>query len=166
MRRLFHHNTQISSLPIYKAHIKTFVQYAAAEALVREITMQKLKQAAANKKKRSKKTVGMSVVYLETWKIHQETQRVVKREKQKIIDDSAGKGKSKGKGKGKNKSKNNGQLVIEVPGEAIDSLFREDHENDEIEAQLAAELEATTLNAATTTTRSSRTRRAPVRYRQ
>ena len=33
-------------------------------------------------------------------------------------------------------------------------------------SQLAAELEATTLNAATTTTRSSRTRRAPVRYRQ
>jgi hypothetical protein len=173
MRRLFHHNTQIS-LPIYKAHIKIFVQYAAAEALVRETTMQKLKQAAANKKKRSKKTVGMSVVCLKTWKIHQETQRVVEREKQKIISDNrkataekaAGKGKSKGKGKGKNKSKNNGQLVIEVPGEAIDSLFREDHEDDEIEAQLAAELEATTLNAATTTTRSSRTRRAPVRYRQ
>jgi K+-sensing histidine kinase KdpD len=174
MRRLFYHDTQISSLPIYKAHIKTFVQYAAAEALVREITMQKLKQAAANKKKRSKKTIEMSVVCLKTWKIHQETQRVVKREKQKIIDDkrktaaekAAGKGKSKGKGKGKNKSKNNGQLVIKVPGEAIDSLFREDHEDDEIEAQLAAELEATTLNAATTITRSSRTRRAPVRYRQ
>jgi hypothetical protein len=87
----------------------------------------------------------------------------VKREKQKIIDDkrkaaaekAAGKDKNKdkGKGKGKNKSKNNDQLVIEVPGEAIDSLFREDHEDDEIEAQLAAELKATTLNAATTTTR-------------
>jgi hypothetical protein len=116
----------------------------------------------------------MSVVCLKTCKIHQETQRVVEREKQKIINDkrkaaaekAAGKGKSKSKGKSKNKSKNNGQLVIEVPGEAIDSLFREDHEDDEIEAQLAAELEATTLNAATTTTRSSRTRRAPVRYRQ
>jgi hypothetical protein len=97
---------------------------------------------------------------------------VVEREKQKIIDNKRkaaaekAAGKGKGKGKGKNKSKNNGQLVIEVPGEAIDSLFREDHEDDEIEAQLAAELEATTLNAATTTTRSSRTRRAPVRYRQ
>jgi hypothetical protein len=139
MRRLFHHNTQISSLPIYKAHIKTFVQYAAAEALIRETTMQKLKQAAANKKKRSKKTVRMSVVCLETWKIHQETQRVVEREKQKIIDNkrkaaaekAAGKGKSKGKDKDKNKSKNNSQLIIEVPGEAIDSLFREDHEDDD-----------------------------------
>jgi hypothetical protein len=97
-----------------------------------------LKQAAANKKKRSKKTVGMSVVCPETWEIHQETQRVAEREKQKIIDDkrkaaaekAAGKGKSKGKGKGKN----NGQLAIEVPGEAIDSLFREDHEDNEIEA--------------------------------
>jgi hypothetical protein len=100
---------------------------------------------------------------------------VAKREKQKIIDDkrkaaaekAAGKGKSKGKNKGKNKGKkNNNQLAIEVPGEAIDSLFREDYEDNEIKAQLAAELEATTLNAATTTTRSSRTRRAPVRYRQ
>jgi hypothetical protein len=57
-------------------------------------------------------------------------------------------------------------LAIEVPGEAIDSLFREDYKNNKIEAQLAAELEAITLNAATTTTRSSRTRRALVRYRQ
>jgi hypothetical protein len=125
MRRLFYHDTQIFSLPIYKAHIKTFVQYAAAEALVRETTIQKLKQTAANKKKRSKKTVGMSVVCLETWKIYQKTQRVIEREKQKIIDNkrktaakkAAGKGKSKGKDKGKNISKNNGQLVIEIPGE-------------------------------------------------
>jgi hypothetical protein len=99
---------------------------------------------------------------------------VTEREKQKIIDDkrkaaaekAAGKGKSKGKDKGKNKGKNNGQLAIEIPGEAIDLLFREDHENNEIEAQLAAELEAIILNAATTITRSSRIRRAPVRYRQ
>jgi hypothetical protein len=120
----------------------------------------------------------MSVVCPETWEIHQEAQRVAEREKQKIIDDerktaaekaagkSKSKGKGKGKGKGKNKGKNNGQLAIEVPGEAIDLLFREDHGDDEIEAQLAAELEAITFNAATTTTRSSRTRRAPVRYRQ
>jgi hypothetical protein len=75
-----------------------------------------LKQIAANKKKRSKKTVKISVVYLKTWKIHQKTQRVIKREKQKIINDkykaaaekAAGKGKSKGKDKSKNKSKNNG----------------------------------------------------------
>ena len=132
--------------------------------------MQKLKQAAANKKKRSKKIVRMTVVCPETWEIHQETQR----EKQKIIDDkrkaaakkAAGKGKNKGKGKGKNKGKNNSQLAIKVPGEAINSLFREDHEDNEIEAQLAAKLEATTFNATTTTTRSSRIRRAPVRYRQ
>ena len=63
-------DTQTPSLPIYKAHIKTFVQNAAAEALVRETTMQKLKQAAANKKKRSKKIVGMTVVCPETWEIY------------------------------------------------------------------------------------------------
>jgi hypothetical protein len=99
---------------------------------------------------------------------------VAEREKQKIINNKrktaakkvASKGKNKGKGKGKNKGKNNNQLAIKVPGEAINSLFREDHKNDKIKTQLAAELEATTLNAATTTTRSNRTRRAPVKYRQ
>jgi hypothetical protein len=63
---------------------------------------------------------------------------VAKREKQKIINNkrkaaaekAAGKGKSKDKGKGKN----NSQLAIEIPGETINSLFREDHEDDEIEA--------------------------------
>jgi hypothetical protein len=133
-----------------------------------------LKQAAANKKKRSKKTVGMSVVCPKTWEIHQKTQRVAEREKQKIINNkrktaaekAAGKGKSKGKSKNKKKGKNNGQLAIKISGEAINSLFREDHEDDKIEAQLAAELETTILNAATTTTRNNRTRRAPVRYRQ
>jgi hypothetical protein len=74
-------DTQTLSLPIYKAHIKTFVQHAAAEALVRETTMQKLKQAAANKKKRSKKIIKISVVCLKTWEIHQETQRMAEREK-------------------------------------------------------------------------------------
>jgi hypothetical protein len=77
--------------------------------------MQKLKQAAANKKKRSKKTVGMTVICPETWEIHQKRQRVAKREKQKIINNkrkaaakkAAGKGKSKSKGKGKNKDKDN-----------------------------------------------------------
>jgi hypothetical protein len=43
--------------------------------------MQKLKQAAANKKKRSKKIIKISVVCLKTWEIHQETQRMAEREK-------------------------------------------------------------------------------------
>jgi hypothetical protein len=59
-------DTQTPFLPIYKAHVKIFIQYATTETLVRETTMQKLKQAAANKKKRSKKTIKMTVVCPET----------------------------------------------------------------------------------------------------
>jgi hypothetical protein len=69
-------------------------------------------------------------------------------------------GKSKSKSKGKNKGKNNDQLTIKTPEKAIDH-----EEDDDVETQLAAELEATTLNEVTTTTRSGRIRRASVRYR-
>jgi hypothetical protein len=86
-------------------------------------------------------------------------------------DKANGKGKDKAngkdKGKGKNNGKNNDQLTIETSEEAINSLFRDiDHEEDDgVETQLVAELEATTLNETTTTTRSGRIKRAPVRYR-
>jgi hypothetical protein len=75
--------------------------------------------------------------------------------------------KSKNKDKGKNNSKNNNQLIIEISEKVINSLFRDINyeEDDEVEAQLAAELEAIIFNKATTTTRSGRIRRAPVRYR-
>src|SRR5450755_3432574 len=55
-------DTQTPSVAAYKTVIKTYVQHAAAEALVRDTTMKKLKEAAANKKKRSKKTIGLSTV--------------------------------------------------------------------------------------------------------
>ena len=165
-------DTQTPSVAAYKTVIKTYVQHAAAEALVRDTTIKKLKKAAANKKKRSKKTIGLSTVYPEMWEFHLETQRVAEREKQKVIDNkrkAAAKkavSKSKGKGKGKNKGKDNEQLAIEISDEVIDSLFQEDHEkeDDEIGAQLAAELDAITLDKVTTT-RSNRIRRTPVRYR-
>jgi hypothetical protein len=45
---------------------KAFVNYTAAKTLVRDLQIKKLQEAAANKKKRSKKTVGLSIVYPET----------------------------------------------------------------------------------------------------
>jgi hypothetical protein len=58
-------------------------------------------------------------------------------------------------------------LTVKTFEEAVNSLFRDiDYEEDEgVETQLAAELDAITLNEATTITRSGRIRRAPVRYR-
>jgi hypothetical protein len=63
-------NIQIFFLPIYRIIVKAFIEYTAAEVLIREITIKKLKETAANKKKRSKKTVGLIIIYLETWEIH------------------------------------------------------------------------------------------------
>jgi hypothetical protein len=169
-------NIQTPSLPTYRATVKAFINYTAAETLVRDLQMKKLQETAANKKKRSKKTVRLSVICPETWEIIQEKQR----EKIRARDEAneakrktavKGKdktnGKSKGKGKGKNKGKNNNQLTAKTSEEAVNSLFRDinDEEDEGVEAQLAAELETITLNEATTTSRSGKIRRAPVRYR-
>jgi hypothetical protein len=58
-------------------------------------------------------------------------------------------------------------LIIEISEKAINSLFRDiDYEEDDkIEVQLAAELEAIIFNKIITTIRSGRIRRALVRYR-
>jgi hypothetical protein len=63
-------NIQILFLPIYKVIVKIFVEHTAAEVLIREITIKKLKKTAANKKKRSKKIIELTVIYSETWEIH------------------------------------------------------------------------------------------------
>jgi hypothetical protein len=63
-------NIQTSSLSIYKAIVKIFVKYTAAETLIRKIIIKKLKEAAANKKKYSKKIIGLTIIYPEAWKIH------------------------------------------------------------------------------------------------
>jgi hypothetical protein len=60
---------QTLSLPTYRVTVKAFVDYTAAEILVRDLQIKKLQEAAANKKKRSKKIVGLSVVCPETWEI-------------------------------------------------------------------------------------------------
>jgi hypothetical protein len=55
-------STQTPSLPTYRVTVKAFIDYTIAEALVRDLQMKKLQKTAANKKKRSKKTVGLSIV--------------------------------------------------------------------------------------------------------
>jgi hypothetical protein len=58
-------------------------------------------------------------------------------------------------------------LIIEISEKTINSLLRDiDYEeDDEIEVQLTAELEAIIFNEAIIIIRSGRIRRAPVRYR-
>jgi hypothetical protein len=88
----------------------------------------------------------------------------------KIAEKAAGKAVRKAAGEKTNKKgeKADHSAVIDEVEEAIALLFQDiDYEDPTgVEAQLIAELEAVTLNTnEATTTRSSRTRRAPVRFR-
>jgi hypothetical protein len=55
-------NTETPSLPTYRATIKGYVDYQVVIRLIRDLQMQKLREVAANKKKRSKQTVGLTVI--------------------------------------------------------------------------------------------------------
>jgi hypothetical protein len=62
---------QIFFLPIYKIIVKIFINYTAAETLIRNLQMKKLQKTATNKKKRSKKIIKLNIIYLKTWEIIQ-----------------------------------------------------------------------------------------------
>jgi hypothetical protein len=180
------------SISTYQKTVKNYVDYQAALALVRDLQMKKLRDVAANKKRRSKQTVGYTVIDPEKWEAIQEGERELQHRKEAKANELARKkeaiaekkaaaeakkvakvaGKAAGKAAGKkiNKEgeKTDHSAVIDEVEEAIALLFQDiDYEDPTgVEAQLVAELEAVTLNTnEATTTRSSRTRRAPVRFR-
>jgi hypothetical protein len=62
-------NIQIPSLSIYRATVKTFVDYIITETLIRDLQIKKLQKIAANKKKRSKKIIELNIIYPKTWEI-------------------------------------------------------------------------------------------------
>lgn len=176
-------NTETPSLPTYRATIKGYIDYQAAIGLIRDLQMQKLREVAANKKKRSKQTVGWTVIDPDAWnailageedqrrekeaKANEITQKKQAAANKKAITEAKKKAKTAVK---KNNRKGTKVTAIDADAEAIDLLFQDiDYgEPERVEAQLAAQLEATTLNEATidqATSRSGRIRRAPVRFR-
>jgi hypothetical protein len=70
-------STGILSILIYQKTIKNYVDYQAAIVLVRDLQMKKLRDVAANKKKRTKQTVGCIVIDLEGWEAIQEGERAL-----------------------------------------------------------------------------------------
>jgi hypothetical protein len=64
-------------IPIYQKTIKNYVDYQAAIALVRDLQMKQLRDVAANKKKRTKQTVGCTVIDPERWEAIQEGERAL-----------------------------------------------------------------------------------------
>ncbi len=177
-------NTTTPSIPTYQKTIKNYVDYQAAIVLIRDLQIKELKNVAANKKKRTKQIVGCIVINPERWEAIQEGERELQRSKEAKVNKLARKrettakkkaavktkktAKAAGKKSNKKDKKADHSAVIDEAEEAITLLFQDIDYGDpnEVEAQLVAELEATTLNTnEVTTTRSGRTRRAPVRFR-
>jgi hypothetical protein len=171
------------SIPTYQKTIKDYVDYQAAIALVRDLQMKELRDVAANKK-RTKQIVRCTVIDPEGWEAIQEGERELQRSKEAKANELARKrettvkkkaaveakkaAKAAGKKSNKKGKKADHLAVIDEAEEAIALLFQDIDYGDpnEVEAQLVAELEATTLNTnEVTTTRNGRTRRAPVRFR-
>jgi hypothetical protein len=63
------------SIAIHRANVKGFVDYKAVQARIRGHELGLMRIAAANKKKRLKKTVGCSIVDPETWEAIEEGER-------------------------------------------------------------------------------------------
>jgi hypothetical protein len=57
----------ILSIAVYRANVKAYIDYKAAQERIKAHELSLIRNAVTNKKKRSKKTVGCSVVDPETW---------------------------------------------------------------------------------------------------
>jgi hypothetical protein len=178
-------STATPSILTYQKTIKNYVDYQAALTLVRDLQIKKLRDVAANKKKRTKQTVGCTVINPKGWEVIQKGERALQHRKEAKANELARKrettaekkaaAKIKKVAKATEKKKNNKKgkkadhlAAINEAEEAIILLFQDiDYEDpDKVETQLVAELEATTLNTnEATTTRNGRTRRAPGRFR-
>jgi hypothetical protein len=62
-------------IAIYRANVKGFVDYKVAQARIRSHELGLMRTAAANKKKRLKKTVRCLIVDPETWEAIEEGER-------------------------------------------------------------------------------------------
>jgi len=57
----------IPSIAIHRANVKAYIDYKVAQERIKAHELSLIKKVVANKKKRSKKIVGCSVINPETW---------------------------------------------------------------------------------------------------
>ena len=89
-------------IAIHRANVKGFVDYKAAQARIKGHELDLMKTAAANKKKRSKKTVGCLIVDPETWEAIEEGERQMLKIKETKANEIAQKKKEAAKKKAAN----------------------------------------------------------------
>ena len=62
-------NTITSSIPTYQKTIKNYIDYQITITLIRDLQIKKLRDVTANKKKRTKQTIGYIIINPEGWEI-------------------------------------------------------------------------------------------------
>jgi hypothetical protein len=95
----------IPLIAIHRANVKGFVDYKAAQARIKRHELDLMRTAAADKKKRSKKTVGCLIVDPETWEAIEEGERQMLKIKKTKANEIAQKKKEAAKKKAANEVK-------------------------------------------------------------
>ena len=65
----------IPSIAIHRANVKAYIDYKVAQERIKAHELSLIRKAVANKKKRSKKIIGYSVIDLETYEIILQVER-------------------------------------------------------------------------------------------
>jgi hypothetical protein len=75
-------STATPSIAIHRANVKAYIDYKVAQERIKAHELNLIRKAVANKKKRSKKTVGYSVVDPETWETILEAEKSAQAKKE------------------------------------------------------------------------------------
>jgi hypothetical protein len=82
-------STDTPSIASHRANVKAYIDYKAAQERIKAHELSLIKEAVANKKKRSKKTVGCSVVDPETWEAILEAEKIAQATKEANAKEAA-----------------------------------------------------------------------------
>ena len=160
--------TNTPSIGLYKSKVVAFIDWQAADGAIKQHQITSLQEAAAGKKKRSKKTIGVRVIDADTWE-EWERQAMEKEEKKKRRNTA-----KKGQGKKQHSATRNtqrrarAQSTSEEGGNESDISFQSpieqadgaENQENQVDAQLSTEPNTTVESA-----RPTRERQLPMRYR-
>jgi hypothetical protein len=82
-------DTDISFLPVYRITVKNYIKYQLFIALIRNFQINKLREIAANRKKRSKRIIKYTIINSEKWEAIKENERELQRNKEEKVNEFA-----------------------------------------------------------------------------
>jgi len=88
-------DTATPSIDLYKRQLKAFIDWNFAEGVIKDRENKALRQAQANKKKRSKKTIPLTIINTDAWDEYKE--QLLNREANKKRKNAGPKNSRKGK---------------------------------------------------------------------